>query len=124
MSATNDEACQQLAEARAAWEYDDEREGASDELAQKFDRDRKARRLADAIEYNVDEWWLDLVTAERFGARQSRLWGRAERAGVVEAVSRMVCPLRLKSLTPRRSGIGDPEEMRQEPEDRRSYPWV
>lgn len=73
----------------ASWTYDDELEGAADESAQ---LGYKARRIEEAISHNVDEFCLDLVTFERFSARQVRLWKRAELADVFERVTVLVRP--------------------------------
>lgn len=52
----------------------------------------KAERIAKAIKRNVDEWYADAVTYERFSLRNGRLWRRAAIAGVDDEVCEMVRP--------------------------------
>lgn len=52
----------------------------------------KAQRIANAIKRNVDEWYADIVTYERMGERNARLWKRAALAGVDDDVIEIVKP--------------------------------
>jgi len=52
----------------------------------------KVYRIANAIRSNVDEWYLDLVTYDRFQRRNDRLWRRAKLAGIVDEVSEALWP--------------------------------
>ena len=53
---------------------------------------QKARRIAQAIGFNVDEFWIGLVTYERFSARNARLWRRAQVNCVQQQVTVLTRP--------------------------------
>lgn len=51
-----------------------------------------AERIAQMIRRNVDLWYADVISFERFGHRQTTLWALAQKHGVDDAVVEIVKP--------------------------------
>lgn len=51
-----------------------------------------AQRIAAMLKRNVDLWYADVISLERFGARQATLWALVVKHGVDEQVSELVRP--------------------------------
>lgn len=60
----------------------------------------QAKSLAGMIGRNVDLWYTDRITFQRFGQRQRRVWSIAERLGLADLVTEIVRPP-LRTLTPK-----------------------
>jgi hypothetical protein len=51
-----------------------------------------AERIADMIRRNVDLWYADVISHERFSARSATLWSLARQRRVDDAVMEIVRP--------------------------------
>lgn len=65
-----------------------------------------AKRIAAMLKRNVDLWYADVITWERFSARQTTLWELATIHAVFDEVTELVVP-KLGGLGRRKADCGN-----------------